>query len=165
MSLTKGFKFPKCQTRPVRDQKDKQPIIKRNNWASLVAQMVKSLPATQETRVQSLGWEHPLRREWQHTPVFSGELHEQRSLVGHSPWGLIELNTMKWLTHVRKGLRIRAKWFKNVRGHCAWDLNTMSLGQQFILVTPELENISMGFHIRSTQRSVISIHMNIAASI
>ena len=28
-------------------------------WASLVAQMVKSLPAVQETWVQSLGWEDP----------------------------------------------------------------------------------------------------------
>ena len=30
---------------------------------SLVAQMVKSLPAMQETRVQSLGWEDPLEKE------------------------------------------------------------------------------------------------------
>ena len=29
--------------------------------ASLVAQMVKNLPAKQETRVQSLGWEDPLQ--------------------------------------------------------------------------------------------------------
>ena len=29
-------------------------------WASLVAQTVKSLPAVQETQVQSLGWEDPL---------------------------------------------------------------------------------------------------------
>ena len=29
-------------------------------WASLVAQMVKNLPAMQETRVQSLGWGDPL---------------------------------------------------------------------------------------------------------
>ena len=29
-------------------------------WASLEAQMVKNLPATQETWVQSLGWEDPL---------------------------------------------------------------------------------------------------------
>ena len=29
-------------------------------WASLVAQMVKGLPAMQETQVQSLGWEDPL---------------------------------------------------------------------------------------------------------
>ena len=29
-------------------------------WASLVAQMVKNLPAMRETKVQSLGWEDPL---------------------------------------------------------------------------------------------------------
>ena len=29
-------------------------------WASLVAQLVKSLPSMQETWVQSLGWEDPL---------------------------------------------------------------------------------------------------------
>ena len=32
-------------------------------WASLVAQMVKLLPAMQETRVQSLGQEDPLEKE------------------------------------------------------------------------------------------------------
>ena len=32
-------------------------------WASLVAQLVKNLPAVQETRVQSLGWEDPLEKE------------------------------------------------------------------------------------------------------
>ena len=30
--------------------------------ASLVAQLVKNLPATQETRVSSLGWEDPLEK-------------------------------------------------------------------------------------------------------
>ena len=33
------------------------------SWASLVAQMVKNLPAMQETCVQSLGWEDPLEDE------------------------------------------------------------------------------------------------------
>ena len=33
------------------------------DWASLVAQMVKNLPAVQETRLQSLGWEDPLEKE------------------------------------------------------------------------------------------------------
>ena len=28
-------------------------------WVSLMAQTVKNLPATQETRVKSLGWEDP----------------------------------------------------------------------------------------------------------
>ena len=31
-----------------------------NMWASLVAQMVKNLPAMKETWVQSLGWKDPL---------------------------------------------------------------------------------------------------------
>ena len=31
--------------------------------ASLVAQMVKNLPAVQETQVTSLGWEDPLEKE------------------------------------------------------------------------------------------------------
>ena len=53
--------------------------------ASLVAQVVKNLPAVQETWVQ--GWEDPQRREWLPTPVFlPQEFHEQRSLVGYSSW-------------------------------------------------------------------------------
>ena len=54
--------------------------------ASLVAQMVKNLPAVWETQVQSLGWEDPL--EWQPTPVFlPGDFHGQRSLVDFRPRG------------------------------------------------------------------------------
>ena len=52
------------------------------SWASLVAQMVKCLPAMQETWVQSLGWEDPLE-EGQPTPVFlPGESPRTESLVG-----------------------------------------------------------------------------------
>ena len=32
-------------------------------WASLVAQRAKCLPAMQETQVRSLGWEDPLEKE------------------------------------------------------------------------------------------------------
>ena len=32
------------------------------SWASLVVQLVKNLPAMQETWVQSLGWEDPLEK-------------------------------------------------------------------------------------------------------
>ena len=63
-------------------------------WASLVTQMVKNLPAMQETQVQSPGWEDPQRREWIPTPVFlPGEFHGQRSLAGCSPWDHKELDT------------------------------------------------------------------------
>ena len=37
---------------------------------SLVAQLVKNLPAMQETQVQSLGWEDPLEMEMATTPIF-----------------------------------------------------------------------------------------------
>ena len=37
--------------------------IKHTFGASLVAQMVKYLPAMQETQVQFLGWEDPLEKE------------------------------------------------------------------------------------------------------
>ena len=48
--------------------------------ASLVAQMVKNLPATQEITVQTMGWEDPLR-EWQSTPIIlPGESQGQRRL-------------------------------------------------------------------------------------
>ena len=51
--------------------------------ASLVAQLIKNLPEVQETRVRSLGWEDPLEKEWQPTPVsLPGRSHGQRSLVG-----------------------------------------------------------------------------------
>ena len=47
-----------------------------------VAQTVKNLPARQETKVRSLGWEVPLEEGWQTTPVFlPGEFYEQRSLA------------------------------------------------------------------------------------
>ena len=38
-------------------------LLSHKNWASLVAQLVKSLPAMQETQVQFLGWEDPLEKE------------------------------------------------------------------------------------------------------
>ena len=45
-------------------------------WASLVAQLVKNLPAMWETCVRSLGWEDALEREKLPTPVFwPGEFH------------------------------------------------------------------------------------------
>ena len=62
--------------------------------ASLVAQRVKHLPAMWETWVQSLGWEDPLEKELQPTPVFlTGEYHGQSSLIGYSPPGRKESDT------------------------------------------------------------------------
>ena len=45
-----------------------------------------------------LGWEDPLEKEMQPTPVFlSGKSHGQRSLVGCSPWGRKESDTTEQL--------------------------------------------------------------------
>ena len=44
-------------------------------WASLVAQLVKNLPAMQETPVQSLGWEDPLEEEMAtHSSILAWEI-------------------------------------------------------------------------------------------
>ena len=65
----------------------------------IVTQTVKSLPAVQETRVQSLGRENPWRRKWQPTPVsLPGKSHGQRSLVDCSPWGRKESGMTELLT-------------------------------------------------------------------
>ena len=59
-----------------------------------MAQMVKNLPAMQETWVQSLGWQDPLEKEMATTPVLlPGKFHGLRSLVGYSPWGCKESDT------------------------------------------------------------------------
>ena len=56
--------------------------------ASLLAQMVKNLPAVQETLVRSLGQEDLLEKGMAIYSVFlPGEFHGQRSLVNYSPWG------------------------------------------------------------------------------
>ena len=53
----------------------------------------KNLPAMQETRVQSLGWEDPLEKGMaNHSVFFPGEFRGQRSLAGYSPWGCRELD-------------------------------------------------------------------------
>ena len=58
-----------------------------------MAQMVKNLPAMQETRIWSLGWENPLKKGMATTPVFLPRKSQgQRSLAGYSPWSCKELS-------------------------------------------------------------------------
>ena len=63
------------------------PYLKINK-INLVAQLVKNLPAVQETQVSFLGWEDPLEKELAiHSRFLTGESHGQRSLAGYRPWG------------------------------------------------------------------------------
>ena len=53
-----------------------------------VAQMVKHLPTTWETRVRSLGQEDPLEKEMAtHSSILPWRIPGQRSREGYSPWG------------------------------------------------------------------------------
>ena len=54
------------------------------SWASLVAQLVKNLPAMQGTWVQSLGWEDPLEKG---TATYSSILAWRIPWTIYSPWG------------------------------------------------------------------------------
>ena len=62
-----------------------------------MAQTVKNLPSTQETRVQSLGWEDPLEKEMA-PAVLPGQFHGQGSLADYSPWGLKDSDTTEQLS-------------------------------------------------------------------
>ena len=63
-------------------------------WAFLMTQLVKNLPAMQETWIQSLGWEDPMEKGMLPTPVFwPGEFHGL-----YSPWGRKESHTTEQLS-------------------------------------------------------------------
>ena len=55
---------------------------------SLVAQMVKSLPAKWDTRVRSLGWEDPLEKGMAtHSRILAWRIPWTEKPGGYSPWG------------------------------------------------------------------------------
>ena len=71
----------------------KKVVPLQSGRASLVAQLVKNLPAVQEAWVRSLGQEDSLDKEMAtHSVFLPGKSHGQRSLVGYSPWGCKSLS-------------------------------------------------------------------------
>ena len=73
--------------------------LEEGQWASLMTQTVKNLPAVQGTQVQSLGREDPLGKVMAtHSSILAGEFHGQWSLVGWHPWGRKESDTTERLT-------------------------------------------------------------------
>ena len=70
-------------------------MVKR---ASLIAQIPQNLPAMQETRVQSLGWEDALQKRMAtKSSILAGDSHGERNLVGYSPWCHKESDTTERL--------------------------------------------------------------------
>ena len=71
-----------------------QAVYDRSTLGFPCGSDTKSLPAMQDTQVQSLGQEDPLEKGMATTPVFlPGEFHGQRSLVCYSPSCCKELDT------------------------------------------------------------------------
>ena len=65
---------------------------------SVLVQLVKNLPAVQETQVRFLGWEDALEKGIStHSIILAWKVHGQESLAGHSPWGCKELDMIEWL--------------------------------------------------------------------
>ena len=59
-----------------------------------MAQVLKRLPAMQETQVRSLGWEDPLEKEMAtHSSVLAWRIPGTVSLVGCRLWGCTESDT------------------------------------------------------------------------
>ena len=68
-------------------------------WASLVAQLVKNLPAVQETQVRSLGWEDPLEKEMAiHSSTLAWKISWTVEPGGLQRVGVAELGTTERLT-------------------------------------------------------------------
>ena len=66
----------------------------------MVAQMVKNLPAVQETWIQSLGWEDPLEKGMAtHSIILAWRIPWTGSLMGYIPWGREESDMIEWLRH------------------------------------------------------------------
>ena len=69
-------------------------------WASLVAQMVKNLPAMQETWVRSLDWEDPLEKGMaSHSSILAWKIPWTEESGGLQSMGLQESVMIEILTH------------------------------------------------------------------
>ena len=67
--------------------------------ASLVAQMLKSLPVLRKTWIRSLAWEDPLEKGMATQVFLLGESHGQRNLAGYGSQAQTKLNTTEAIQH------------------------------------------------------------------
>ena len=69
-------------------------MVSKFSWASLVAQLVKSLPAVQETWVQSLDWEDPLEEGMaSHSSILAWRIPMDRGAWGATVHGVAKSQT------------------------------------------------------------------------
>ena len=107
----------------------------------LVVQIVKNLPAMQETRVQSLLWEIPWRRKKEPTPVFwPAESHGL-----YRPWGRKESDTTEsrtWLSDFHTMVIIKKKYYNRDYRHTSFGA---SLIAQLVKNPPAMQEIPVWF--------------------
>ena len=66
-----------------------------------MSQMVKNLPAMQETGVRPLGWDDPLEKGMAiPSSILAWRIPWTESLAGYSPWGCKGSDTTEQLTHI-----------------------------------------------------------------
>ena len=105
-------------------------VVCRQVRASLVAQSVKNLPAVQEIRVWSLGWEDPLEKE---TATHSSILAWKISWTeGCSPWGCKESGMTEQLTLMSRWQRCASPIWSGREA----DMGVTSHGDSFPVQTP-----------------------------
>ena len=103
--------------------------------------MVNNLPAVQETRVRSLGWEDPLEKGMAtHSSILTQESHGQRSLAGHRPWGHKESDRTERLT---------AEHIDSRRGTVVWSVCSGQLRPAVTSQSRTFQNRSPRGHLRS----------------
>ena len=87
-----------------------------------MAQMVKNLPAMQETRLQSLGWEDALEEGMAtHSSTLAWRIPWTEEPGSYSPWGCKESDTTAQLTlplPIRKGLQRRWDFITELKEPC-----------------------------------------------
>ena len=70
-----------------------------SQWATLVAQIVKNLPAMQKTWVRSLGWEDPLGEDMaSHSSILAWRIPMDRGAWWATVHGVTESDTIEQLS-------------------------------------------------------------------
>ena len=100
-------------------------------WTSLVAQMVRTLPAMQETLVQPLGWEDPLeKRMAAHSSILTWRIPWTAESMGSQSWTqLSEFHTHTHRKSYSQSFPLRHFYLKQQANfiHCTWKLLGNSL--------------------------------------
>ena len=103
-------------------------------WVSLVAQMVKNLPAVQETQemqVQTLGWEDPLEKGMTtHSSILAWRIPKTEEPSGlYSPWGSRELDMTERLAIIetKYNIPLYSSWIISIAFLKIWTHLTLKV--------------------------------------